>query len=206
MSNRIAPYERVAWMEFRNVSSEEVPPFGVVHITGTVTAGPGRLLLEGDKPDAYGSQWSHYINGRLPVPAGQDGLCAVPCGPVIARLAPDTTVEPGTPCGPLPDSWHLHPKIGGFQLLGNAEGGRVLVTRMPLLRVRGILVEPLNSGGEAGLHVTDWSGTEWIESDRLLSVKEILGVEDQIPEGTVCVAEWFGAVGFAVTSTACDEA
>lgn len=78
---------------------------------------------------------------------------------------------------------------------------------VPRPAIRGTLVGELASGGTATLAVTEWrgSGSGWVATGRTETVREIMGISEAIPAGTVCVALPVAAAGYCVIATACDE-
>ncbi len=96
---------------FRNVSSETVPAFGCIKVTGVTFAGE-RYCLTGDKPD--GNAGVFVFNSIEPVPAGENGVCFV--GPICrAAVASDSAnvLYNGECIGP--DGWELVSTPGGPQ-------------------------------------------------------------------------------------------
>ncbi len=123
-------------VRFFNKSSEQIPAFGVVRATGMRFL-DGQLALECAKSNAYAAQYSHFVNGRLPVEEGEFGLCSRPGFPVWAAC--EAGIRAGDLCGPVDDSFELKRHVGGFVALADPEDDRrrVLVTAAPLLMVRG---------------------------------------------------------------------
>lgn len=96
---------------FRNASSETVPAFGCIKVTGVTFAGE-RYCLTGDKPD--GTAGVFVFNSIEPVPAGENGVCFA--GPICrALVAADSanTLFNGECIGP--DGWELVSTPGGPQ-------------------------------------------------------------------------------------------
>ena len=128
---------------FYNKSSEQIPAFGVMRCTGTRFL-DSQLALECEKPDAYGAQYRHFINGRLPVDEGEYGLCSRPGFPVWAAC--EAGIRAGELCGPVDDSFELKRHVGGFTAVADADDDqrRVLVVAAPLLAVRGKALSSLS--------------------------------------------------------------
>lgn len=120
-------------VRYRNDSGETVPAYGIIKITEFVTEN-GFYLAKGDKPDTWGSQYSHYVNGPLDIADGDVGECYVPNGPVWAKYDTGSTPLVGQSWGPTNNSWQLSQHVGGFEVL-SATGvdGYLLVTQKPML-------------------------------------------------------------------------
>lgn len=126
MTNSIAPS-----FDFRNDSGEEVPGFGIVRITETETGGNGQQILVGDKPD--GTDGIYYVNGPSAVPAGSAedpkyGRCFLPTVAVFTAYDDAETPANGEEWGPVSGSWLLTESGSGFNIIGGATDGRVLVS------------------------------------------------------------------------------
>lgn len=118
---------------FRNDSGETIPPYGIIKITNTVKQN-GIYLLKGEKPDAWGSQYSHYVNGPAEVADGDEGRCYVPTSPVWAAYDTGDTPAVGEPWGPTSGSWELSQDVGGFEVISSeTDDGKVLVIQRPML-------------------------------------------------------------------------
>ena len=133
----------IARLPFRNDASSEVPPFGILRVTGAVELDDDSLLLLADQPNTYGSQYLHAINGPIAVAAGGYGSCYRPSEIFFARAAYDTA--DGTPAfgeawGPRNATWKLKKNTGGFRILGDPDAttGTVLVAHAPMLHFKGV--------------------------------------------------------------------
>lgn len=146
--------------DFKNESSEQIPPYGVMRVTGfDVTTDPEYPRLLVNKPNTYGAQYSHAINGDLCVEAGQTGRCTL--GGISAAKYDDGD---GTPAfselwGPRNGSWKLKKNTQGFAVLGIASSARKLVLVRPAPFLVGIgkadgAISQNNSGT-----VSVWAGT-----------------------------------------------
>lgn len=103
---------------FRNASSETVPAFGCIKITGVTFAGE-RYCLTGGKPD--GNSGVFVFNSITPVPAGENGVCFA--GPICrAAVEPDSANQlyNGECVGP--EGWTLASTPGGpMRFLGRLD-------------------------------------------------------------------------------------
>lgn len=125
---------------FKNESSEQIPPYGVMRVTGfDVTTDPEYPRLLVNKPNTYGAQYSHAINGDLCVEAGQIGECTL--GGISAAKYDDGDGLPvfNQMWGPRDATWKLKKNTPGFRVLAIANLTRklVLVQREPFLRFSG---------------------------------------------------------------------
>jgi len=128
------------WFDVRNDSGEEIPAFGCVRLGEPVEVtrdGRTSVVYPANKPNTYGSQYSHAIAGPVPIAAGSGS--SVKYGRVTMDWPTwalyDTGSSPafGQSWGPLDDSWELNPHVGGFVIHGLATNGRVLVAQSPML-------------------------------------------------------------------------
>lgn len=71
--------------------------------------------------------------------------------------------------------------------------------------IRGTLDGELASGGTATLNLTEWREAGWVSSGKTQTVREVMGIDAPIPEGTVCVALPISAAGYCVIATACPD-
>lgn len=69
--------------------------------------------------------------------------------------------------------------------------------------IRVVLDEELASGGTATASVYEFNGTDWIDSTRDVTVREIIGVGSALAAATVCIAQKFGLAGWCITAAAC---
>jgi hypothetical protein len=154
----------IQWQEFRNDSGEEIPAFGCVRITGMTTRGD-RNLLTVSKPNTYGAQYSHRINGPLPVGIGAYGICCI--GPQVAALYDTADGSPifGDRWGPRDATWKLKKNTGGFQILGNLDtsNGICIVSPCPMLEFVGKTDAAVTKS--SSVTVSIWTGASGAESD-----------------------------------------
>lgn len=133
---------------FVNTSGEEVPAYACMKVVGTTTVN-GRYILEIDKPDEYGAQWQHLINGPVAVPDGGYGTCT---GNFPTRIA-STGSTAGELYGPRNNSWELTSNTGGFRAL---ETG--VFVREPMMVFAGKFTGTV-SKGSTGTVTAYWHGT-----------------------------------------------
>lgn len=130
------------WLPFQNQSGEDIPANSIMKMIGTANLRTGKndeeTILAMDKPDTWGSQYSHFINDNEAVVNGEFGVCCnASAYPVwVSYDAADGTPAYGEPWGPEDSSWVAHKNVGGFMVVGRADAtaGTVLVMQNPLLR------------------------------------------------------------------------
>ena len=122
---------------FRNDSSETVPAFGIIRVTEVVppSGSSSWMFVTANKPNTYGSQYSHYINGPVAVAAGKLGTCTnvFPC---LVKCGAGTPGF-GQVVGPRNDAWTAEVETGGFIVVGTHSSGIVIVERFPMLAFTG---------------------------------------------------------------------
>jgi hypothetical protein len=144
-------------ISYKNNSGETVPAYGVIKITGTSQNAAGVYIFTGDKPDTWGSQYRHYVNGPIDIADGDGGVCYVPTSPVWAKYDTGDTPAVGEAWGPTDDSWELSQHVGGFEILSaEPDDGKVLVIQRPLLWFIGKTDASHNQGASGTISI--WSG------------------------------------------------
>lgn len=191
-------------LRVHNVSGEIIPPFACVHVTGIHDR--DSLVMKGDKPSGYGSQWSHYFNGRDPVPIDSAGFVS-DHAPVLCAYDPGEDADnPRIPAlgeswGPLNDSWLLHWKSGGWLSWGgpieetdvatDTTNTLVYVRRQPLLQMEASLDEPLSSGGDAQATPVYRNGSVWARHEgETITVHDARGLGGIANAGAVVNVYW----------------
>lgn len=178
------------WFEYRNESAQTVPPFGIVRVTGVTVVEPGRVVLLGDLPDAYGCQYRAVVNGPVPVGAGKYGACTR--GAFVAALydVADGAPQVGERWGPRPGSWKLRRYTGGFAVLGvtRASLGLVLVQPAAMLSLLG-KTDAAHGRGTAGT-VSIYAGPLGGESDTLLNLTGVHNRYGDVPAGKWVRCVW----------------
>ena len=121
-SGRYNSLEDRRWLPFRNDAASEVPPFGVMRITGRSTEGTGDakiIFLTADQPDADTEEdplsGLVAVNGPFSVAAGGYGQCTQDWPAQIRQDG--TTSTTGGEIGPVDGSWMLESTGKGFTRL-----------------------------------------------------------------------------------------
>ena len=148
-------------IEFTNNASQTVPAYGVIKITGVQPdQTDGRPVLQASRPDAYGSQYLHFINGPASVKSGDNGFCADPAEGLLLALTAGqgcSSVSFSDPWGPIPNSFNLTRYSGGFQVIGSFSKTLILVKQLPMtwiegyttgISVNGMVTVEIWSGGQ----------------------------------------------------------
>jgi hypothetical protein len=165
MSNYSA-FDNQQWTEFVNTNGGQVPAYGIVRVTGLSILEPGRVLLSVDQPNVYGCQANCFINGPVPVAAGQHGY-ATRSGPLVALYdTGDGTPAFGDAWGPRSGTFKLKKSTGGFYCLGvtNASLGLALFAPLPMQTIRGkTTVAAINKGASGTINI--YTGTLGSETD-----------------------------------------
>ena len=125
---------RITWEEFKNDSGEQIPAFACMRVTGMTTLG-GRNVLTVQKPNTYGSQYMHRLNGPFPVEIGKYGICTRSAGAAALYDTADGTPALGERWGPRDATWKLKKNTGGWMVMGNSDAtnGIVIVQQAPML-------------------------------------------------------------------------
>lgn len=106
----------MSWpLAFRNDSGEAIPQYAIMRVTGMVTVN-SRSILTVAKPNTFGSQYSHVVNGFVEVASGAYGSCTAN---FPAKIKYNGTPAAGEVWGPRSGSWSLEDNTGGFVCLGN---------------------------------------------------------------------------------------
>jgi hypothetical protein len=133
------PFDNQQWVEFVNASAGQIPACGVVRGTGVSVVEAGRVVLVVDQPNAFGCQSNCFVNGPVPVPAGQYGYSTRSAVVLALYETADGAPAFGDGWGPRAGTWKLKKNTGGFFCLGiaNASLGLALFAPQPMLTVRG---------------------------------------------------------------------
>lgn len=177
---------------YRNDAGEQIPPFGILRLTGAVTVN-SRPYLKAEKPDTYGSQYLHAINGPTAVESGDYGTCYVPAESFFVRAAYDTA--DGTPAfgeawGPRSGTWKLKKNTGGFQIIGDPDStnGTVLVARVPMLSFIG-KTDASHAKGASGT-ISIYAGTLGSESDTTVNMSSVWNRYANVSSGKWVRCAW----------------
>lgn len=143
---------------FKNGSGEEIPPFAVMRITG-IEIFDGRSVVMVDKPNTYGSQYLHYINGPIAVADGKCSTCTN-AFPALAKYNTGSSPTVGKLWGPRNGSWELQEETGGFIVIGvSATTGLAVVGQSPMLAFTGRFDSDVSQGSTATVSVY-WQGVD----------------------------------------------
>lgn len=162
---------------FKNDSGEEIPPYGVFKVSGIEMVN-SRALIVADKPDTYGSQYLHFING---ITAVADGKCGSCCNtfPCLAKHGTGTPAI-GELWGPRDDSWVLEEQTGGFIVVGQHSSGIAIVQRMPMLAFTGRFNATVSQGSSGTVSVY-WQGSDTGEDiSTVYAVSDGFGTSDNV--------------------------
>ena len=186
------------WFQFRNADTEEVPAFGVMEITETVTRG-GKTCYVVQKPSTN-FQRLYLINGPARVPPGEDYAGNGTFSLVYALCDDGATPAYGESWGVKPNEWALFQHRPGFFMLGNVQGTgatqRALIRQEEVKQVWGQLASSISSGGSSTLIIQTRDGAAWTSSGfSLLAVYDRLlpgGAGGSVGSGRNAVADWWG--------------
>ena len=197
-------------LRFRNDSSEEVPAFSVVRVTGIAQVNTDHTVVTVDKPNTFGSQYSHYLTGPYAVPSGSQGRLQGSY-PAVAEYDETNTPAFGEAWGPTDDSFELKQHVGEFQILGRPDNGRVLVSHAPMLGWRVKLDAIMTHDIELDVVPTYWDdvASEWTDHTDAtfkFTVRESMGLSDSdtVVKDTIAWAAWEPTYnGMIITSVSC---
>lgn len=175
MANHHTWEKSLRWVEWYNATGSEIAAYSVMRVTGG-RALFGRVILEMGQPNAYGSQYSHYVNGPIAVPSGGYGLAAIPIGAPMFALydSSDGALSVGDRLGPRSGSYILRKDTGGFRVVDDATLGsgattRAFVIQQPMLHFIGKTDGSLTKDSSGSISV--YSGTTLgSESDTSVNV------------------------------------
>lgn len=140
---------------YKNNSGEAIPAYGIVRSDGVVSAIGGRVIISAEKPNTYGSQYTHFLNGPVAVPDGGYGSCTGIFPALV--LVDSATFTAGECVGPRNNLWWAMIDTGGFVALESkvvTGGGTLLVTRSPMISFVGKFTA--NTGLNSTGTVTSW--------------------------------------------------
>lgn len=123
------------FMEWKNDAESDCPAYGCFRLVSLEQLAPDRTILHGDRPNTYGAQYDHFINGPVTVKAGTMGAC-FRTGQVPAAFdATDGSPATGDLWGPRSGTWLLKKNTGGFRIRGitNTTNSFALVEAAPML-------------------------------------------------------------------------
>lgn len=122
------PFQQNPWKLFINTTSETIPPFAVMRITGSAEFN-GAIRFTVAKPNSTTYDF-YLVNGPYAVPAGKDGICTtLKQAGYIAYDSGDGTPALAETWGPESGSWLAHKNQPGFWVTGgvNVSAGQAIV-------------------------------------------------------------------------------
>lgn len=124
---------------FKNTGEDTIPAYGLIRITGTTAVG-NAVVLAGAKPNIYGSQYMHYVNGHKAIDAGYLGKCFDDDTVRVLYDSADGTPAAGEMWGPRASTYKLKKNTGGWIIEGDVDttAYTVSVRRMPFIRFHGV--------------------------------------------------------------------
>lgn len=167
-------WARLVWEEFYNESGEQIPAFACLRITGMTTLG-GRNIVKVAKPNTYGSQYMHRLNGPLPVEIGKYGICT--CSPGAAALYDTADGTPGflEQWGPRNATWKLKKNTGGWSIMGNPDStnGIVIVQQAPMLSFLGKTDSTVVKSASVTVSIYAGTGGPGAETDTTVNMTNV---------------------------------
>lgn len=211
------------WQPFKNLSRETIPPFAVVWIDGAGVRPDQSPYLEARKPDWFGGQWLHFLNGPVSVEPEEFGACTSVFPAMAAFDSEDGEPSPGEMWGPRADDWTLRKNAGGFRVVGRpiTDDGidRVLVIREPRLMLIGKTLEEISEGAIGDVLVLEWRANERgvvtleepeDEEANTIRALEVIGGISEIDEDVRVICTWEPGLviddecrGWMITAFAC---
>jgi len=150
----IIPPVQTTGFRFKNETESTIPPYGVIRLNGMVSG--STTLLSGKKPNTFGSQYRHFINGSQSVAVNSTGICYNNWGKIKAAYNPlDGTPVQGEAWGPRADSFLLHKDTGGFQIFGRVDTSAhtVIIIQQPMLSFQGIAADDIADSLEGPVEI-----------------------------------------------------
>ena len=164
-------WEDRGWLPFINQAGETAPAFAILRITGVSTDGEFQI----SKPNTYGSQYLHAINGPHAVPDTKKGGCSLTWPAWIAYATADGTPAFGEEWGPINNDWELRKRSGGFQVVGLPTSGRVLAVQSALLSGLGQADAQIAAGSAGTVSVYYWSSLTWTDTTENITARNTSG-------------------------------
>lgn len=177
---------------FRNDSSEQIPPFAVLRLTGLVVLEQARVVLTADKPNTFGSQYLCAVNGPTPVAAGKLGVCTREPGVAALYDSADGVPAFGERWGPRAGSWKLRKNTGGFVVHGvtNSAARLALVAPDPFVRFRGLTDAAIDKAASGTVSIYAWNGTTFADTGE--NMPGVLNQFADIGAGKIVECTWQG--------------
>ena len=129
----------IAGRLFKNTGEDTIPAYGIIRITGQATGVGNAKILAGAKPNIYGSQYLHFVNGPKDIASGKVGRCFDDDIATALYDDADGTPAAGELWGPRASTYALKKNTGGWMVLWNVDStaNTVLVRRTPFTWFRG---------------------------------------------------------------------
>lgn len=178
-------------IRFRNDSGEVVPVGGIMKITGDVIRNvDGRQLryLTIAKPnntadaDSNAFDRLYAINGRLPIQAGDYGICST-SGLCVCSYDTGNAPVMRQEWGPKDGSWRISKGGYGFTIEGTGRNGLVQCNQREITHCRATLNGTLAAGGSVAAAVNSDNGSAFT----------ILLVDDMLVSGALATSTVMGA-------------
>lgn len=163
--NNDEPLKKMVWIQFRNDSAYQVPAFGILRITGFNTSDPEQPFFTIDRPNTYGSQYLHAINGPLAIEANGYGECTLGQYNTALYDTSDGTPAVGEMWGTRSGTFMLKKNTGGFVVLGviYSTYGMVLVAPDPMLQLVAVPSAFVQHSASGTFSI--WAGSPGSEAD-----------------------------------------
>jgi hypothetical protein len=142
------------------------------------------------KPNTYGSQGLHALNGPQAVAAGASGLCTFAMPAPAVYETSDGTPAFGEKWGPRDGSWKLRKNTGGFQIAGSPDAthGVVLVVASPMLSFVGKTDADHDKGATGTVSI--YAGSLGSESDTGANMTDVYNRFADIASGKWVRCAW----------------
>ena len=178
---------------FKNTAEDTIPAYGLIRITGTIAVGNAKLLA-GAKPNTYGSQYMHYVNGPKAVTAGSIGRCRDDDSVRALYDDADGTPAAGERWGPRAATYKLKKNTGGWMIEGDADttAKTVLVRRVPFLRFRGVADGAISKGSSGTVSI--YYGTGGSYTDSTVNMSSVLAELGAVGSGKIVYCTWEGDI------------
>ncbi len=193
-------------MILRNDSSETIPGFAVMRITGAGNDAAGQFFLLVNKPSNSFETW-YLINGPFPILAGKYGST---CDRYPCYAAYDDGM--GTPAygnswGAKSGTWKLAPNRDGFDIVGNPTAGRVLVRQHKVTSLIGKLAADLNAASTASATVWLGPGGSEAAGEYSVSLQDwLIPSGRKIVSGTAIIAHLINGIWYLSEAGTCTVA
>lgn len=170
-------FQGTVGMRFRNDSSEDIPPFAIMDITGTIVDAAGQPFLTVAQPSST-FKHRYAINGPFKVAAGKFNFIRE--GIVWAAYDGSGTPSFGTVWGAKSGQWTLSQNRDGFSVYGasNTSKQRTLVEQFFVTKIIGKLDGDLNSGSSGSAKIWVRAGGAEAVSEYSITIQDWL-----IPSG-----------------------